>query len=224
MADARGLADASAAAAEKGAEAVFFPVALPIDEIEAHERLTELVADMPGTRLIPRIAAGTRAQVFPVTSEIPVIGSRLGRTALIHGDACFNEGVLQRTAAVGPEVLVMTPMSENELQAEAVLELAIGLSESAAGLVIVAEPVGAEPGEAGHGGSAIVLLGKVLAEALGEEGDVLVADVPEPVPAPEPPEPVPPMPTILAQRLATHEGRRLDMGYLADLSDSAGSR
>ena len=85
--------------------------------------------------------------------------------------------------------------------------------------MVVADSVGAEAGEPGHGGSSIILLGEVLAEAMGQDGDVLFADVPEPVPAPEPPDPVPAVPTILAQRVATHEGRRLDMGYPADLSE-----
>lgn len=223
-ADARVLAEQSQRAADAGAEVVFYPVALPIDEEQAHEELAQMLSGMPGTRLIPRIASGVRAQVFPVTSEIPVVGSRLGKAALIHGDACFNEQVLERTAAAHPDLLIMTPMSENDLQAEAVLELALGLSESVAGLVIVADPVGAQVGEPGHGGSAIVLLGEVLAEAMGDEGDVLMAEVPEPVPCPEPPEPLPQVPTILAQRLANHEGRKLDMGYLADLSDGGGSR
>lgn len=217
--DARSLADACREAARQGAEVVFCPGVIPIDELEAHAELARLVSDVSGTRLIPRVASGVRSQVFSATDEIPVIGSRLGKTALLHGDACFDPEVLARVATGNPAVLIMTPMSESDLQAEAVFELALQLSESIAGLVVVAEPVGAEPGEAGHGGSTIIMLGEVLAEALGEEGSVLIAEVSEPVPLPEPPEPLPAVPTILAQRLATHQGRRLDMGYLADLSD-----
>jgi predicted amidohydrolase len=220
--DARALAEACVEASSQGAEVVFFPTVLPVDEIEAHEELARLVSGVAGTRLIPRVAAGARAQVFSASDEIPVVGSRLGRTALLHGDACFDSEVLARVAAGHPAVLIMTPMSESDLQAEAVLELALQLSESMAGLVVVAEPVGGEPGDAGHGGSAIILLGEVLAESTGEDGGVLVAEVVEPVPLPEPPEPLPAVPTILAQRLATHEGRRLDMGYLADLTDGHG--
>jgi len=224
MEDARALAESSRRASSDGAEVVFIPPSLPIDEQAAHEEYAALVSGLPGTRLLPRVAAGVHAQVFPTTDEIPVVGSRLGRTALLHGDACFNPAVLQGLAVSRPAVLVMTPMSENELQAEAVLELALGLSDSVAGLVIVADAIGAEVGAAGHGGSAIVLLGKVLAEALGDDGDIIFADVPEPIPAPEPPEPLPEVPTILAQRVATHEGRKLDLGYLADLSDGSGPR
>lgn len=224
MENARGLARAAIEASEAGAEVVFFPYALPVDEEEAHAELALLLAGVPGTRLVPHIASNVRAQVFPVTEQVPVIGEQLGRVALLHGDACINSAVLERTGAASPALLVMTPGSESDLQAEAMLELALALSESVAGLVIVAEPVGAEPGEPGHGGSAIVLLGKVLAESLGEEGSVLYADVPVPVPSPEPPEPVPPVPPILEQRLANHEGRKLDMGYPADLSDGQGPR
>ncbi len=224
LADADALVEASKKAADGGAEVVVFPHALPIDEAEAHERLTRGMYGVPGTRLVPRIAANVRAQVFPVTDQVPVLGERLGPIALLHGDACINPSVLERTAAASPNVLIMTPCSESDLQAEAMLELALALSESAAGLVVIAETVGAEMGDAGHGGSAIVLLGEVLAESLGSDGDVLFADLPEPMPRPEPPEPLPEMPTILEQRLANHEGRKLDMGYLADLSDGGGAR
>lgn len=219
LADADALADASRAAADAGAEAVFICAALPVDFEDAQKRYASAVSGLPGTRLLPRISSGVRAQVFPVTDQIPVIGERLGSAALLYGDACFQADVLSGLAAEAPSVLIMAPMSENELQAEAVLELAIGLSESVAPLVVVADPVGAELGDAGHGGSAVILLGKVLAEALGDEGELLIAEVPEPVPHPDPPEPVPAVPTILAQRLATHEGRKLDLGYLADLSN-----
>ena len=224
LADARVLAEESRSASEAGAEAVFLPVAIPIDESAAQEEYARLVSGLPGARLLPRIASGVTSQAFPVTDQIPVIGERLGKVALLHGDACINATVLKGLAVAKPSVLVMSPASENDLQAEAVLELAIGLSESVAPLVVVVDPVGAEAGEAGHGASAIVLLGEVLAEALSEEGDILYAEVPEPLPYPDPPEPVPEVPTILAQRLAHHEGRKLDLGYLADLSDGPGGR
>lgn len=222
--DARALAEAAIVASEGGAQVVFFPSALSIDEQDAQSELGRLLECVPGTRLIPRIASGVRAQVFPVTDQVPVIGEKLGRVALLHGDACMKTEVLSSTARANPAMLVMTPGSESELQAEAMLELAIGLSESAAALIVIAECVGAEPGEPGHGGSGIVLLGEVLAEALGEDGDVLYADVPAPLVAPDVPEPLPQVPTILEQRVANHEGRKLDMGYLADLSEGPGQR
>lgn len=218
VADARALAEAAQVAADGGAEAVFLPCVVPVDHAEANEEMARLMAGIPGTRLMPRIAAGVRAQVFPVTDQVPVVGERLGKVALLHGDACVNEDVLRGTASAEPAVLVLTPGSESELQAEAMLELAVGLSDSAAGLVVIAECVGAEAGEPGHGGSAVVSLGAILAESTGEEGGVLFAEVPEPVSPPTPRQSIPVMPTILAQRRANHEGRKFETDYPADLS------
>jgi hypothetical protein len=117
-----------------------------------------------------------------------------------------------------PSVAILVPQSENDLQAEAMLELAIGLSQSLAGLVIIAESVGAEPGSPGHGGTAIVYMGDVVAEAMGEEGATLEFEVESPVPQPKPRGLLPQIPTILSQRLAQHEGLKPDPGYPADLN------
>ncbi len=122
-----------------------------------------------------------------------------------------------------PNVAVLLPRSESDLQAEAVLELAIALSDSLAGLVIVVDTDGSEPGHPGHGGSAIIMFGKVVAEAMSGD-DILFADVELPVGRPEPREPLPEMPTILQQRLAHHQGHHLEVDYLADLSDGASER
>lgn len=220
--DAALLAAASVAANEGGAEIIFLPAVLASSDVAAQQAYATGVAGITATRLLPNVAAGTRGRVFSARA-IDGAGERLGQIALAYGDACFDEVALAEVRASRPDVLVMAPLSENELQAAAVLELAVGLSESVAPLVVVAEPVGAGFGEPGQGGSAIVLLGKVLAEAVGHDGDVLFAEVPEPLPRPEPPDPLPAVPTILAQRAATHEGRKLDMGYLADLSDGSGT-
>jgi hypothetical protein len=56
-----------------------------------------------------------------------------------------------------------------------------------------------------------------MAEAITDD-ELLVADIMVPPPAPQPRERLPDVPTILQQRLAHHEGRKLDSGYLADLS------
>jgi hypothetical protein len=117
-----------------------------------------------------------------------------------------------------PQVAIMVPNAENDMQAEAALELAIGLSDSLAGLVIVVGSAGAEPGEAGHGGSAIVHLGKVVAEAMGDEDQTLEFEVDTPIPQPEPRGLLPQIPTILSQRLANHQGRKPDVDYPADLN------
>ena len=105
-------------------------------------------------------------------------------------------------------VAVLCPHSENDMQAEAVLELALGLSSSLAGLIIVIDSAGAEPGEPGHGGSAIVQLGEVVAEAMGDGDQTLVFEVELPIVQPEPRELLPEIPTILSGRLAQHHGEK----------------
>ncbi|TPW09022.1 MAG: hypothetical protein FD127_4274, partial [Acidimicrobiaceae bacterium] len=123
----------------------------------------------------------------------------------------------RRVAEDPPDVLVLAPASESDLQAEAAIEVAIGLSISVAGLVIVLDSSGAEPGTPGHGGSAIVLLGEVAAEALLED-DALIAQIPVPVPQPKPRAPLPAVPPLLLQRLAHHRGERVAFDYPADTS------
>lgn len=142
----------------------------------------------------------------------------VGPVAALCGDVCFDTEVWSGVAARGPSFAVLSPLSEGDLQAEAALEVALGLSDWLCGLVIVCECSGAEMGAPGHGGSAVMLLGDVVAEALGDE-DLLLVDVEVPVAQPEPRGPLPEVPPILAQRLAIHAGRRPEVSYLADLSD-----
>ena len=125
---------------------------------------------------------------------------------------------LVRILGDSPTVAVLAPRSENDLQAEAVMELAIGLSESLASLVVVTECAGAEPGDVGHGGSAIIHLGKVIAEAMGQDDETLLADIELPLSRPEPPEPLPVIAPILSQRVAHHRGERQPVDYPADLT------
>lgn len=165
------------------------------------------------------IAEGATALVLPeVVSPVAVQGmDPFGRVVVIAGDAAIDPEQHRRVAAGPPDVLVLAPGSESDLQAEAVVELAIGLSVSVAGLVIVAETSGAEPGSPGHGGSAIVMLGEVLAEAVFDD-QTLMAEIDPHIPSPEPRAPLPEPSTILAQRLAHHRGERAAVRYLADLS------
>ena len=165
------------------------------------------------------LAEGATALVLPeVVSPVAVQGLEpFGRVVIIAGDAAIDPEQHRRLAADPPDVLVLAPGSESELQAEAVLELAIGLSVSLAELIIITETSGAEPGSPGHGGSAIILLGEVLAEAVFDD-QTLTADIDLPILAPEPRAPLPVLPTILAQRLAHHRGERPAVDYLADLS------
>lgn len=141
----------------------------------------------------------------------------IGTCVVLAGDAAIDPDVHRKVAADPPDVLVLAPASESDLQAEAAIEVAIGLSISVAGLVIVLDFSGAEPGSPGHGGSAIVLLGEVAAEALLED-DALLTDIPVPVPQPKPRAPLPAVPPLLLQRLAHHRGEKVAFDYPADTS------
>ena len=140
----------------------------------------------------------------------------LGSVTLIAGDAVCDREALSAAASERPDVAVLSPLSESELQAEAFLELAIGLSSSLASLVIVAETDGAAVGDPGHGGSAVLHLGEVLAEAMTGD-DLLLVDPEIPIGSPQAAGSLPEIPPLLAQRLAAHRGQKLDVGYPADL-------
>lgn len=222
QADAHALADAARAAAERGAELVVFPEVLSFDEQDTDDRalLYSLLDQIPdGQRLIPGVAPGVSRLAF-VAEAMPGF-EELGKVALMIGDSCFVGSEWVKVLGSSPDMIVMCPRSESDLQAEACVELALGLSVSAAGLVIVVEPDGAQPGEPGHGGSVIVSLGEVIAEAIGPE-DLLVADVALPLDRPEPREPFPEIPRILRERVAHHSGTKLAVDYPADLSDGPG--
>lgn len=140
----------------------------------------------------------------------------LGRLALLWGDECIDPDVLSAVAAAKPGMVVLAPGSESELQAQAVLELAVPLSTSLASVVVVVESDGAELGEPGHGGSAVVHLGEVIAEAMSGD-DVLVVDLPAPLGPPELPAALPEIPPVLVQRLAAHRGQKVAVDYPADV-------
>ncbi|MGB4441659.1 MAG: hypothetical protein WBJ62_05485 [Coriobacteriia bacterium] len=132
------------------------------------------------------------------------------------GDDAIDSTVLSACVTHKPGLLVLAPGAESELQAQAVLELAVALSTSLASVVVIAETDGAEAGEPGHGGSAIVHLGEVVAEAVAGD-DLLLAEVATPLGPPEAPATFPELPPLLLQRIAAHQGRRVDVGYPADL-------
>jgi len=142
----------------------------------------------------------------------------LGRVLELRGDECCDAEVLASARLTPPDVVILRPLSENDLQSEAFLELAIALSDSLAGVVIVAECVGADPGDPGHGGSAVTVLGEVVTEALADD-DLIFADIAVPIVPPEPREPLPQVPLLLRQRQAFHAGHKLDVPeYPADVS------
>jgi len=186
--DVTALADASARAVAAGAEWVVLP-SLPSPS-------TAPAAFLPGC-------------------EPP---ASIGEVLVLEGDACLDPQRLSAARLGQPRVLVLRPLSENDLQSESFLELAIALSDSVAGLVIIAECTGAEQGDPGHGGSAVVVLGEVVAEALSDD-ELLFAEITLPIAQPEPPEPLPAIPSLLGQRRAFHEGHRLEVSeYPADVS------
>lgn len=197
---------ASASRAESaGAELVIVPrVAAVCDGPLADELLRRLESD---------VGIG----VFVCGADMDLTHAGVTRVVALVGDECMDSVSLQERAASEPDILVLAPGSESELQAEAMLELAIGLSTAVAPLVIVAEPDGAEPGEPGHGGSVIVHLGEVLAEALAGDG-LLMADVMTPIGRLGLEGQLPPIPPLLAGRIAAHHGRRPPVDYPADIS------
>lgn len=218
--DASALADAAERAMLRGAEVIVLPDVPSLDADESvRASFAERLDAMPTHCLRPPLTsrAGSDAPDVSVgQDEGP--SEALGHVVVLVGDACITPSCLESALAETPSATVLCPGAENELQSESFLELAIALSDSLSGLVIIAECAGAEPGEPGHGGSAIIVLGEVMAEALGDD-EVIFADVTAPVARPESPEPLPEIPLLLRQRAAFHAGRKLEVTeYPADIT------
>jgi len=211
--DLEALVLACSRSAALGAEVVFLPdVAAVHNGPLADDLFRRMGKDAPGLTVFVahRDARGdtglARDDVGPLRGVI-----------LLAGDDAVDPEILHACTELRPAVVALAPGSESELQAQAVLELAIALSTSLASVVVVAETDGAEVGEAGHGGSAIVHLGQVLAEAVAGD-DLLMADIALPLGPPEAPEALPTVPPVLTQRLGAHRGRKVDVDYPADLT------
>ncbi len=208
--DARALASAAARAAAQGAEFIVLPDLPWLEDGDGKARalLFGLTGELSPFCLAPSsdpVARGS-AVVAALPDRFAGPDGTPGVTVIATGDACMDGGELARVAALRPSLAVLSPRSETDLQAEAMLEYGIELSDSLAGVVVIAECAGAEPLDAGHGGSAIIILGEVVAEALFDD-DVLFADVALPFPQPSPREPLPVVPPLLAQRVAHNRGR-----------------
>ncbi len=147
--------------------------------------------------------------------QLPVL-TRLGRTLLLSGDDCIDPLFFQPVEAMDLEALVLQMDTESPLQAEALLEFALDASLSQAGLVLTACLTGEARGVKSFGGSAIVHLGEILAEA-GSGEDLLIARVPVPVPLPARRGPRPVLPPVLAQRIAAHHGTKIRPEYPATI-------
>ena len=213
--DAVALGNAAADATDMGAEVVVFP-RVPV--------LSDASDGDPVATLFEAIGEKQNETVAYINPAVAPDGAHfgglpiLGPTVLIVGDACMDYQEILTASGKKPQVAILAPDSENDLQAEAISELALGLSSSLAGLIVIAEAVGAEAGEPGHGGSAIIHLGEVLAEAMGDGDETLTAQIETPIAQPEPRGLLPQVPTILSARLAHHLGKKPDVDYPADLS------
>jgi len=210
--DLEALVLAVSRAAALGAETVFLPYLPALYEGPlADELLRRIAAEAPSVEVV----TAQRAQDAPAHLPTAVM-ALFGPGVVLVGDDAIDLEVLHRCIAEKPGVLLLSPGAESDLQSQAVIELALALSTSLASLVLVAETDGAELGEPGHGGSAVLHLGQVLAEAASGD-DLLLADVVTPLGPPEAPEAMPEIPPVLLQRLAAHRGRKLDVAYPADL-------
>lgn len=209
--DLEALVAAAVRAAAEGAHWVVLPVVSALEGGPLHEELwRRLEADVPGIGIVVAVVDEDGGPVARAGVESP------GTMVLLTGDECFSPESLREAHAASPGVAILAPGAESELQVEATLEFAIALSTSLASLVLIVETDGAEAGEPGHGGSAIVYLGEVVAQATSGD-EVLIGDIEAPVGPPEAPGPLPEVPPLLAQRVAAHHGRKLDVGYPADL-------
>jgi len=213
--DAVALGNAAADATDMGAQVVVFP-SVPV--------LAEGSAGDPVGKIFEVTGEAQNENVAYINTAIMPNGVHfatlpiLGPTVLMVGDAAMDYQEILTASGKKPHVAILAPGSENDLQAEAVSELALGLSSSLAGLVVIAEAIGAEPGEPGHGGSSIIHLGQVLAEAMDSGDETLEAELDTPITQPEPRGLLPEVPTILSARLAHHLGQKPDVDYPADLS------
>ncbi|MBF4510243.1 MAG: hypothetical protein ISP10_07210 [Aeromicrobium sp.] len=210
--DLEALVAVSATAASAGADIVVLPEVTAVREGPLGDELWRRLEDVAPDAAVIWSRGAAEGPETAVVAEVPPLGA----TALLSGDACMDPQALTVLLAETPEAAILAPRSESELQAQAVLELAIGLSTSLASLVVIAEPAGSDLGEPGHGGSAIIHLGEVLAEAVAAD-DLLLAEVPGPLGAPEPKGPLPVVPPLLVQRLAAHRGQKVAVDYPADL-------
>lgn len=210
--DLEALVLASSRAAAHEADALVLPDVPALRERPLHDDLLVRLGEVaPAVDLI---------MVHPDTGHGASSALRdhdvIGRVALLQGDECIDPDVLAATAAAKPGMVVLAPGSESDLQAQAVLELAVPLSTSLASVIVVVESDGAEIGQPGHGGSAVVHLGEVVAEAMSGD-DLLVVDLPAPLGPPESAGALPELPPVLAQRLAAHRGQKVEVSYPADL-------
>ncbi len=214
VADLDALAAAANAACADGAHVIVLP-AVPglrgLAEAERSDFMARVEGCAEGAAVLVSFRAGGE-------SGPRVVDTPLGRTALLGGDACLRIGALTALLGESLDAMVLRPAAESALQAEALLEFALGCAPALAGVVLMAECAGGSGHDGCQGASAIIHAGEVVAEATGIDDEILFAEIAVPQPAPEPSSPLPQLPPILEQRLAVHEGRQAPVDYLAELS------
>lgn len=210
--DLAALLSLSEQAQDEGADVIVYPCvpglgyASPLMTAFA----SNVIERAPQVSIVAPCAAQSRA------GKLASVPTRLGSTLMLAGDDCIDVSLYPRIESFDLEALVWQMDTESPLQAEALLELALDASLSQAGLVLTACLFGEARGVSSSGGSAIVHLGEILAEA-GEGEDLLLADVPVPVQLPERrgrravPAPV------LQQRFAVHHGKKLRPNHPATI-------
>ena len=163
----------------------------------------------PGSAVLTPFASAGKADPLVVTH------SAAGRTLVLGGDECIDPDLYPAIEVLAPGMMVWQTETESTLQAEALLELALDASQSQSGLIVIAAPVGNARGVESFGGSAIVHLGEIMAEA-GDGEEIIYADVVVPVMLPEKRRmrtvPAP----VLQQRLAVHRGKRAKIDHLSE--------
>ena len=213
-ADVAALVEAARSACKQDAEVIVFPrppslAGMPIDEREA--LLADIDGCVEGVALLVSFAADD-----DTTGRITA--TPLGTTALVSGDACLRAATAARIKEARVNAGVWRPGAESELQAEAVLEYALGCAPVLAGLLVLAECSGTTGHSAHSGTSAIIHLGELLAESVSADDEILMVDVEVPLPAPESDLPLPGLTPLLVQRLAAHDGHKAPVDYPADLT------
>jgi hypothetical protein len=209
--DLAALLSLAEAAADEGAAVIVTPC---VPGLETNDHLvsafsSNVGAHAPGaTVLCPCIRACDPAPPEPMVTP-------LGSTLVLVRDECIDADAYRLLGDASIDALVWQFESESELQAEALLEYALDVSLVHTPLVLVASTVGSSRGISRYGGSAIVRLGEIVAEAEGGE-DLVVADievgVDVPEGSPERPDPSP----ILLQRLAVHRGEKPTVEWPSD--------
>lgn len=212
--DTEALVDAARESCAEGAEIIICPRVPSLAGLSGDARralLADIEGCIEGAALLISFADDD-------ASEGRIVETPLGRTALVAGDAVLKPETAARLRDEGVHAAVWRPGAESELQAEAIMEYALGCAPVLAGLLVLSECSGTLGHPAHSGMSAIMHLGALVAQSEGESDETLMADLEMPLAAPEPGMPLPEVPTLLQQRVATHEGRKVPVEYPADLS------